>query len=166
MNSKNVSNVIKMLVDERARKIGRGPINYDKIQKEVEIEATDICKVMFADYSMPVIRWFGWFLTKVFKQIYDKVVIDDTTLKMLRDHDQKNNGPLILLPTHRSYIDFLMVFYIGLNSVFICFLCISHQSTTYSNCWRFFGYGHHPLHTESIRSFLLKKVGIGRQYTV
>lgn len=102
---------MKMLVDERASKLGRGKVvNYEKIQKEVEMEAVDICKVMFADYSMSMIRWFGWFLTKVFRSIYDKVVIDDITLKNLRDHDQKKNGPLILMPTHRSYIDFLMVF--------------------------------------------------------
>jgi glycerone phosphate O-acyltransferase/fatty acyl-CoA reductase len=109
MNSSRVQAVIKQLVDDKARKLGHGPINYDKIHKEVEAEAVDICKVMFADYSMPMIRTFGWFLTKVFKQIYEKVVIDDTTLKRLLEHDQKKSGPLILMPTHRSYIDFLMV---------------------------------------------------------
>ena len=67
MNSSRVQNVIKQIVDDKARKIGRGPINYDKIQKEVDAEAIDICKLMFADYSIPMIRCFGWVLTKVFK---------------------------------------------------------------------------------------------------
>lgn len=71
-----------------------------------------MCKVMFADYSMPMIRAFGWFLTKVFRRIYDKVVIDDLTIKALQEYDSNKNGPLILIPTHRSYIDFLMCSYV------------------------------------------------------
>ncbi len=57
---------------------------------------------------MPVLRGFAWFLTKVFRRIYDKVVIDDASLKRIQEHDIKKNGPLIIMPTHRSYIDFLM----------------------------------------------------------
>ncbi len=80
--------------------------------KEVETEANDICKVMFADYKMTMIRYFGWFLTKVFKQIYEKVVIDYEGLKQLEEYDAKIKGPLILIPTHRSYIDFLICSYV------------------------------------------------------
>ena len=75
-----------------------------------------MCKVMFADYSMPMIRAFGWFLTKVFRRIYDKVVIDDLTIKALQEYDSNKNGPLILIPTHRSYIDFLMCSYVFTRS--------------------------------------------------
>jgi hypothetical protein len=32
---------------------------------------------------MSMIRCFGWSLTKVFKTVYEKVVIDDTTMKAL-----------------------------------------------------------------------------------
>jgi hypothetical protein len=38
---------------------------------------------MFADYNMPVLRTFGWFMTKVFRRIYEKVVIDEETLKKI-----------------------------------------------------------------------------------
>jgi glycerol-3-phosphate O-acyltransferase len=30
----------------------------------------------------------------------------------LRNHDEKTNGPLIIIPTHRSYIDFLIMSYV------------------------------------------------------
>lgn len=67
---------------------------------------------MISNYKMPVIRAMAWFLHKVFKQIYEKVVIDDHHLKLLASHNTKKDGPLIMIPTHRSYIDFLLVSYI------------------------------------------------------
>lgn len=30
----------------------------------------------------------------------------------LRNHDDQRNGPLIVIPTHRSYIDFLIMSYV------------------------------------------------------
>lgn len=45
---------------------------------------------MFADFKMSMIRAFGWFLTKVFKQIYEKVVIDYEGLKQIQDYDSKD----------------------------------------------------------------------------
>lgn len=58
---------------------------------------------------MKIIRIFGWFITKVFRQIYEKVVINEPALLQLQNHNQKENGPLIFMPTHRSYIDFILV---------------------------------------------------------
>ena len=30
----------------------------------------------------------------------------------LRNYDEKTNGPLVIIPTHRSYIDFLIMSYV------------------------------------------------------
>jgi glycerol-3-phosphate O-acyltransferase len=79
---------------------------------QVNKEAQAIIKEMISDYKMPFLRAMAWFLHKVFKSIYEKVVIDDHQLKLLASHDVKTEGPLILIPTHRSYIDFLLVSYI------------------------------------------------------
>ncbi len=67
---------------------------------------------MRASYNMGVIRVFGWTLHKIFKTIYEKVVVDDSVLSHLKHHDTKLDGPLVIVPTHRSYIDFLIVSYI------------------------------------------------------
>ena len=61
---------------------------------------------------MSSIRGFGCFLHKVFKKIYEKVVIDETALEKLKNLERNVNGPVILIPLHRSYIDFLRVSYI------------------------------------------------------
>lgn len=74
--------------------------------------ANAMCQQMFSDYSMGSIRMFAWFLHKVFRQIYEKVVIDKEAMARLRQHNEKTNGPLIIIPTHRSYIDFLIMGYV------------------------------------------------------
>lgn len=43
----------------------------------------NICKEMMADYNMSTLRLFGWVLHKIFKQLYENVVVDKETLKLL-----------------------------------------------------------------------------------
>jgi len=71
-----------------------------------------ICDKMFGDFNMSLMRMFAWFFHKVFNTIYEKVIVDKAYLKYLANYDKKANGPLILIPTHRSYIDFLILSYI------------------------------------------------------
>lgn len=61
---------------------------------------------------MSSIRGFAWFLHKVFRSIYEKVVVDKKAIMKLKNRDEKVNGPLIIIPTHRSYIDFLIMSYV------------------------------------------------------
>ena len=70
-----------------------------------------MCDQMFSQYSMKSIRVFAWFLHKVFRTIYEKVVIDKSSMNILRNRDD-SQGPLIIVPTHRSYIDFLIMSYV------------------------------------------------------
>ena len=66
---------------------------------------------MFSDYSMRSIRLFGWFLHKLFSNIYQKVVVDKGDIAKIKNH-RDGDGPLIVIPTHRSYIDFLIISYV------------------------------------------------------
>ena len=61
---------------------------------------------------MKSIRMFGWFLHKVFKTIYEKVVVNKSDIMKIKNLDEKKVGPLIIIPTHRSYIDFLIMSYV------------------------------------------------------
>ena len=114
MNSQTVQDEINKLVELRLSK-SKGPkssIEREKIRQVTTKEADYIASEMMAEYNMGVIRLFGWVLHKIFKTIYEKVVVDDKVLQHLKHHDSKLEGPLILIPTHRSYIDFLIVSYI------------------------------------------------------
>lgn len=61
---------------------------------------------------MPVVRFFAWALYKIFKSIYEKIYIDEEMLEKLRKIDEEGTMPLVLAPTQRSYLDFLIVSYI------------------------------------------------------
>ena len=61
---------------------------------------------------MPVVRFLAWTLHKVFKRIYEKVNINSEMFDILRSIEKEKKIPIVLLPTHRSYIDFLIVSYI------------------------------------------------------
>lgn len=73
--------------------------------------AEEMCMQMFSDYSMSSIRVFGWFLHKLFRAIYERVVVDKGAIARIQGHDE-SLGPLVIIPTHRSYIDFLIMSYV------------------------------------------------------
>jgi glycerone phosphate O-acyltransferase/fatty acyl-CoA reductase len=54
----------------------------------------------------------AWFLNKVFKRIFEKVIVNEVFLKELAEHNIKKNGPLIFIPTNKSYVDFLLASYV------------------------------------------------------
>ena len=61
---------------------------------------------------MPVVRFMAWTLHKIFKRMYEKVNINTEMFDTLREIERNKKIPIVLLPTHRSYIDFLIVSYI------------------------------------------------------
>lgn len=61
---------------------------------------------------MPVIRFLAWTLHKVFKRIYEKVNVNSEMFTLLSKIENERKIPIVLLPTHKSYIDFLIVSYI------------------------------------------------------
>ena len=110
LNSSRIKDMMTAMASERA---GNNEQHlFQKALKDIENEAKAHCKLMFAEYNMSLIRAFGWFLHKVFKQIYEKVVIDESALEKIKNLEKNATGPVVLIPTHRSYIDFLIVSYI------------------------------------------------------
>jgi hypothetical protein len=58
----------------------KGNHEREKLKKQVNLEAEYLAKEMMAEYNMGILRMFGWVLHKIFKTIYEKVVVDDTIL--------------------------------------------------------------------------------------
>lgn len=56
-------------------------------------------------------RMLAWFLRKVLRQMYDGVVMDESGLERVRAAVQQGKYPVLMLPTHRSYMDFLVLSY-------------------------------------------------------
>ena len=59
-----------------------------------------------------VIRMIAWTVHKAFKNMFEKININMDMLEELREIEKNSELPIVLLPTHRSYFDFLIVSYI------------------------------------------------------
>lgn len=73
-------------------------------------EASSILDEMAHDISMAAIRGFAFALIKVFKALFSRVYVNDEGVQKLRECIAEY--PVVLMPSHRSYLDFLLVSYI------------------------------------------------------
>jgi len=62
--------------------------------------------------SIRTVRFFAFLIRKVWRKIYDQIIINHDQLMKIKELVNKGEGNIILCPTHRSYIDFLIVSYI------------------------------------------------------
>ncbi|EFA75040.1 hypothetical protein PPL_11725 [Heterostelium album PN500] len=77
---------------------------------EIERRAAQIMDRMQSNLNIVVVRVIGWFLKKVWRKLYQGIHVDEKGIEQIRAAIQKS--PVVLIPTHRSYIDFLIISYI------------------------------------------------------
>ncbi|KAK5853072.1 hypothetical protein PBY51_006894 [Eleginops maclovinus] len=78
--------------------------------EEVKEEACRILEEMSQNLQLKFIRLMGFTLTKVLKRLYSSIFVNMEGLNTLQQAVQEN--PVILMPNHRSYMDFLVISYI------------------------------------------------------
>jgi len=94
----------------------------DQARKAATQRAKDITKRMISDFNPTALRALGWLMKKVWRNCYDKVLIDPKAIRTLKKL-ALTKGSIVLAPTHRSYVDFLIIsfvlFMFGVNVPFI-----------------------------------------------
>ena len=81
-------------------------ISIQKTRKQADAYLKEIA----ARYSTNMIKVFSAFLTWMFKIMFDGFTVNQKGLSRVKSMSQK--GPLILLPCHKSHIDYLLLSYI------------------------------------------------------
>ncbi|XP_055003068.1 dihydroxyacetone phosphate acyltransferase [Sorex araneus] len=102
LNSEEVNYIIKQLSVES--------------QKPVDVIQGEVCEIldeMSHKLRLGAIRVFAFALSKIFKQIFSKVCVNEEGIQKLQRAIQEY--PVVLLPSHRSYIDFLMLSFLFYN---------------------------------------------------
>uniref|UniRef100_A0A8D0G1J8 Dihydroxyacetone phosphate acyltransferase n=1 Tax=Sphenodon punctatus TaxID=8508 RepID=A0A8D0G1J8_SPHPU len=99
LQSEQLQYVIKQL----SKETGESP---DIIQEE----ASEILDEMSHNLQLGAIRIFAFSLSKIFKRLFQRVRLNEEGIQRLQQAIQEH--PVILLPSHRSYIDFLMLSYL------------------------------------------------------
>ncbi|XP_005103445.1 dihydroxyacetone phosphate acyltransferase [Aplysia californica] len=79
-------------------------------REEVTAEALSILDEMAHNQSMTAIRGFAFFLMKIFKSLYRRIYVNADGIQKVRD--MVKEYPILLMPTHRSYMDFLLMSYV------------------------------------------------------
>uniref|UniRef100_A0A3Q3X4P4 Phospholipid/glycerol acyltransferase domain-containing protein n=1 Tax=Mola mola TaxID=94237 RepID=A0A3Q3X4P4_MOLML len=75
-----------------------------------EVDALGILEEMSQNLQLGFIRLMAYMLTKVFKRLFSGIFVNMEGLNMLQQATQES--PVILMPNHRSYVDFLAISYI------------------------------------------------------
>ncbi|XP_040919744.1 dihydroxyacetone phosphate acyltransferase [Toxotes jaculatrix] len=78
--------------------------------EEVREAAHGILEEMSQNLQLGFIRLMGYTFTKVFKRLFTSIFVNMDGLNMLQQAVQET--PVILMPNHRSYVDFLIISYI------------------------------------------------------
>jgi glycerol-3-phosphate O-acyltransferase/nucleoside-diphosphate-sugar epimerase len=106
LNSLRVQNKISELAAKDPNKA------YQQVTRELNNQAKLYLNSIFADMKMPVVRLMAWVLKKVWRAIYEKIVVDENALNKLKRFIATAKAPVIIVPSHRSYIDFFIVSYV------------------------------------------------------
>uniref|UniRef100_A0A6A7G270 Dihydroxyacetone phosphate acyltransferase-like n=2 Tax=Hirondellea gigas TaxID=1518452 RepID=A0A6A7G270_9CRUS len=85
----------------------------EKTVKQVEKEIVEILQTMGHKQDISAIRKFAFALPKIMKTICDKLIVHRPSIERLRE--VLHHRPVVLLPTHRSYADFLLVSYLAFH---------------------------------------------------
>ncbi|XP_018393603.1 PREDICTED: dihydroxyacetone phosphate acyltransferase [Cyphomyrmex costatus] len=80
--------------------------------KEVENNARAMINEMASKADLATVRWIGIFITKAMKRMFSKIYINEIMLSNLKKETQISQAQYIYVPSHRSYLDFILLSYI------------------------------------------------------
>ncbi|XP_034756643.1 dihydroxyacetone phosphate acyltransferase [Etheostoma cragini] len=81
-----------------------------KATDDVKEEASAILEEMAQCLQLSTVRFFAFALSKAFKTLFRSICVNEDGIQRLQQAIQEH--PVVLLPSHRSYMDFLLMSYI------------------------------------------------------
>lgn len=117
-----------VLNSERIQELCIQIANADK-RKEKVLRAMikDILTEIGLNHSLPLIRTLGICLNKIFHGMTSGVYVNQSSIDLVRQTLSGGECPVIYLPSHRSYADFILMSYICFVhdlEIPVCVLCL------------------------------------------
>ncbi|CAG5928406.1 unnamed protein product [Menidia menidia] len=78
--------------------------------EDVQAEASAILDEMAHRLQLSTVRFFAFMLCKVFKALFRSICVNEEGIQRLQQAIHEH--PVVLLPSHRSYMDFLLMSYL------------------------------------------------------
>lgn len=101
----------------------------NKSPRQAHKEAAEFLDEIAANYSPKWIRLFDITLRWMFKNIFEGMVIDYPGLDRIKQVSKK--GPLILVPCHKSHLDYLILSYVFFNNNMPCPLIAAGKNLSF-----------------------------------
>lgn len=96
----------------------------DSVYREVQKQALDNIFTIVSNYNHSVLKYMAQAMKAVFTTCYEKIVVNEDALKKVRQLCAQRKGPIVFVPTHRSYVDFLLascvLYYYNMEVPHIC----------------------------------------------
>ena len=81
-------------------------------------KAASYIKEIAANYNLRVINFGNWLLTWVFKNIFEGLMVNQEEINRMRE--KSTEAPLILVPCHKSHLDYLLLPYVMFRNNMPC----------------------------------------------
>jgi glycerol-3-phosphate O-acyltransferase len=85
---------------------------------KVNKKAASYIKEIAANYNLKIINILNWLLTWVFKNIFDGLSVNQDEINRMRE--KSTEAPLILIPCHKSHLDYLLLPYVMFRNNMPC----------------------------------------------
>lgn len=103
--------VLKAIEADAMRRMKDG-VEEAQARVAAESEARRAVEELVFEVKPGVVRVMAWTIHKIFKNMFEQISVNKEMLEELREIEQAGGAPIVLLPTHRSYFDFLVISYI------------------------------------------------------
>ncbi|XP_062267244.1 dihydroxyacetone phosphate acyltransferase-like [Platichthys flesus] len=97
------SDQLRFVMSQVCQETGRAAV-------DIQEEASAILEEMAHNLQLSTVRFFAFTLCKVFKTLFRSICVNEEGIQRLQQAIQEH--PVVLLPSHRSYMDFLLMSYI------------------------------------------------------
>lgn len=78
--------------------------------KQIEKQVKDIIDEIGLERNLAIVRWCGMAITAIAKRILSGIYVNASSIRRVRE--QLGRNPVCYLPSHRSYMDFVLMSYI------------------------------------------------------
>eukprot|EP00750_Incisomonas_marina_P014133 INCI17608.4.p1 GENE.INCI17608.4~~INCI17608.4.p1 ORF type:complete len:1235 (+),score=194.75 INCI17608.4:93-3707(+) len=147
---KAISDRVKSASAGGGRK-GRQSKTKTELAAAAQAEAREMIEQIAASDGDRNQRMLGYVIRKVLRNLYEDIIVDFQGITRVRALVEEDKAPVVLLPTHRSYVDFLLVSYIFFTfSIDLPFIAAAED---------FLGMGFVTAMLRDSRAFFLKRGG-------
>ncbi|MCP4670770.1 MAG: glycerol-3-phosphate acyltransferase, partial [Desulfobacula sp.] len=86
--------------------------------KKTHKKAAVYIKEIAANYNLKIINIASWVLTWAFKNLFDELIVNQDEINRMREISTK--APLVLVPCHKSHLDYLLLPYVMFHNNMPC----------------------------------------------